>query len=172
MVLRRMGCSEMTIKRALHLLPFQLSGQHMAVALDQVVRVLPALQITPLPGAPASICGLANVRGRLLPVLNLAWRFGWTAPALDLWQPFIWLTSSKRELLLPVEHVESVIACAADDFTAAPDPRVPSCLLRGVVRSAEGLLLIQDVEQLLSDSDESQLLALLDSTEGTLDVTY
>ncbi|WP_439862040.1 chemotaxis protein CheW [Pseudomonas sp. MBLB4136] len=151
-------------------LPFRLSGQHLAVALEQVVRVLPALRSTPLPGAPESICGLANVRGRLLPVVDLARRFGWRAPALDLWQPFIWLRSSKRELLLPVEHVEVVRAFATGDFTAAPDPRVPSSLLRGVVRSAEGLLLIQDVEQLLSDSDEAQLVELLDNREGSLDV--
>ncbi|MEX6504448.1 chemotaxis protein CheW [Pseudomonas zhanjiangensis] len=153
-------------------LPFRLSGQRLAVVLDQVVRVLPALRSTPLPGAPESICGLANVRGRLLPVVDLARRFGWSAPALDLWQPFIWLRSSKRELLLPVEHVEVVRAFASDDFTAAPDPRVPSILLRGVVRSAEGLLLIQDVEQLLSDSDEAQLVELLASREDSHDVAH
>jgi purine-binding chemotaxis protein CheW len=49
----------------------------------------------------------------------------------------------------------------AEDFIPAPDPRVPSSLLRGVLRTREGLLLIQDVEQLLSDSDELQLAALL-----------
>ncbi|TWC29957.1 purine-binding chemotaxis protein CheW [Pseudomonas sp. SJZ079] len=151
-------------------LPFWLSGQHLAVALDQVVRVLPALRSTPLPGAPESICGLANVRGRLLPVVDLARRFGWPAPALTLWQPFIWLTSSKRELLLPVEQVEAVSACAAADFTPAPDPRVPSSLLRGVLRSAEGLLLIQDVEQLLSDTDEARLVELLTLREESIDV--
>ncbi|MCY1552933.1 CheW-like domain protein [compost metagenome] len=114
-----------------------------------------------MPGAPETICGLVNVRGKLLPVVDLARRFGWSVPGLTLWQPFIWLSSSKRDLLLPVERVEAVIDCAADDFTPAPDPRVPSSLLRGVVRSTEGLLLIQDVEQLLSDADEWRLSELL-----------
>ncbi|QLC72326.1 purine-binding chemotaxis protein CheW [Pseudomonas sp. LPB0260] len=150
-------------------LPFWLSGQHLAVALDQVVRVLPALQSTPLPGAPETICGLANVRGKLLPVVDLARRFGWKTPELTLWQPFIWLTSSTRELLLPVDQVEAVLACSAEDFTATPDPRVPSSLLRGVVRSSDGLLLIQDVELLLSDADEQRLDALLATQEGRLD---
>ncbi|NQD93236.1 chemotaxis protein CheW [Pseudomonas sp. CrR25] len=150
-------------------LPFWLAGQHLAVALEQVVRVLPALQSTPLPGAPETISGLVNVRGNLLPVVNLAQRFGWSAPPLALWQPFIWLRSSKRDLLLPVERVEAVSACAAADFTSAPDPRVPSSLLRGVMRSADGLLLIQDVEQLLSETDEGRLQELLSSEEGAYD---
>jgi purine-binding chemotaxis protein CheW len=150
-------------------LPFWLSGQHLAVALDQVVRVLPALQSTPLPGAPEAICGLANVRGKLLPVVDLARRFGWNTPELTLWQPFIWLSSSTRDLLLPVEQVEAVLACSPEDFTSAPDPRVPSSLLRGVVRSSDGLLLIQDVELLLSADDEQRLDALLAVQEGRLD---
>jgi purine-binding chemotaxis protein CheW len=143
------------------MLPFWLAEQRLAVTLDQVVRVLPALQTTPLPGAPETVCGLVNVRGKLLPVVDLARRFGWATPALSLWQPFIWLRSSTRELLLPVARVESVFSGVAEDFIPAPDPRVPSSLLRGVLRTREGLLLIQDVEQLLSDNDESQLAALL-----------
>ncbi len=147
-------------------LPFWLANQHLAVALEQVVRVLPALQSTPLPGAPETICGLVNVRGRLLPVVDLARRFGWPSPAPALWQPFLWLRSSARDLLLPVERVEPASACAAADFTPAPDPRVPSTLLRGVVRSDQGLLLIQDVEQLLSAADEARLDELLADGEA------
>lgn len=143
------------------MLPFWLAEQRLAVTLDQVVRVLPALQVTPLPGAPEAVCGLVNVHGKLLPVVDLALRFGWVPPVPGLWQPFIWLRSSTRELLLPVTRVESVCSAVAEDFIPAPDPRVPSSLLRGVLRTDEGLLLIQDVEQLLSDSDEVQLAALL-----------
>jgi purine-binding chemotaxis protein CheW len=102
-------------------------------------------------------------------VVDLARRFGWKTPELTLWQPFIWLTSSTRELLLPVDQVEAVLTCSAEDFTATPDPRVPSSLLRGVVRSSDGLLLIQDVELLLSDADEQRLDALLAAQEGRLD---
>ncbi|MFZ3155495.1 hypothetical protein [Pseudomonas sp.] len=45
---------------------------------------------------------------------------------------------------------------------------MPSSLLRGVVRSSDGLLFIQDVEQLLSDSDEQRLSELLAGGEGAL----
>lgn len=142
-------------------LPFWLGGQHFAVALEHVVRVLPALLSTPLPGAPATVCGLVNVRGQILPVVDLARRFGWPSPQLTLWQPFIWLKTSRRELLVPVVTVEAVRNCAIEDFSPAPDPHVPSNLLQGVLRSAEGMLLIQDVEQVLSDADEQCLAAVL-----------
>jgi purine-binding chemotaxis protein CheW len=150
-------------------LPFWLAEQPLAVALEQVVRVLPALQSMPLPGAPETICGLVNVRGQMLPVVDLARRFGWAMPALSLWQPFIWLRTSKRDLLLPVQRVAAVSSYGHEDFTPATDPRVPSSLLLGAVRSADGLLLIQDVEQLLSQADEARLSELLASGEGSFD---
>lgn len=150
-------------------LPFWLAEQPLAVALEQVIRVLPALQSTPLPGAPETICGLVNVRGKLLPVVDLARRFGWATPPLSLWQPFIWLRSSKRDLLLPVQRVAAVSSYLAEDFTQAPDPQVPTSLLRGVVRRADGLMFIHDVEQLLSEADEERLSELLTNGEGALD---
>lgn len=150
-------------------LPFWLAGQHFAVALENVVRVLPALLSTPLPGAPATVCGLVNVQGNILPVVDLARRFDWPSAPLALWQPFIWLKTSKRELLLPVEKVAAVFSCAAADFSPAPDPQVPSSLLRGVLRTTEGMLLIQDVEQLLSAADEDHLTAALARLGGAAD---
>ncbi|MET1077664.1 MAG: chemotaxis protein CheW [Pseudomonas sp.] len=151
-------------------LPFWLAGQHLAVALESVVRVLPALLSTPLPGAPASIRGLVNVQGRILPVIDLALRFNWPSPPLLLWQPFIWLRTSQRDLLLPVERVESAVICVAENFSPAGQPQVPSTLLKGVLRTAGGLLLIQDVEQLLSTDDELDLdQALLRMAGGSDD---
>jgi purine-binding chemotaxis protein CheW len=147
-------------------LPFWLAGQRFAVALENVVRVLPALLSTPLPGAPATISGLVNVQGSILPVVDLARHFEWPSAPLALWQPFIWLKTSKRELLLPVETVAAVLSYAAADFSPAPDPHVPSKVLCGVLRTAEGMLLIQDVEQLLSDEDEISLAEALAQQAG------
>ncbi|MCY1275310.1 CheW-like domain protein [compost metagenome] len=147
-------------------LPFWLAGQHLAVSLDSVVRVLPALLWTPLPGAPDTVFGLVNVRGQVLPVVDLARRFAWPSATPTLWQPFLWLKTQQRELLVPVEAVEAAASCAAEDFSPAPHPQVPSALLKGVVRTAEGLLLIQDVEQVLSDADEERLAEALVLARG------
>ena len=145
--------------QASSVLTFTIAGQQLAVPLEHVLKVLPALLSTPLPGAPDTVSGLVNVHGQLIPVVDLARRFGWTSPERSLWQPFIWLKTSRRELLLAVEWVEAVRSYVAGDFSVAPDPIVPSDLLCGVVRTADGMLLIQDVEKLLSSSDE-QCLAL------------
>jgi purine-binding chemotaxis protein CheW len=145
-------------------LPFRLAGQHLAVPLDNVIRVIPALQCTPLPGAPQTVLGLANVRGQIVPVVDLARRFAWPAAPLGLWQPFLWLRSRTRDLLVPVERVETATQCCVADLFEATQPQVPSEMLRGVLRTEEGMLLIQDVEQVLSDADEAELQRALDAS--------
>lgn len=154
---------------AYSVLPFTLSGHQLAVPVQDVLKVLPALLCTPLPGAPDTVRGLVNVRGQLLPVIDLARRFGWDSPQRSLWQPFVWLKSSRRELLLAVQSVEPVRSYQTADFSPAPDPTVPSEMLRGVVRTADGMLLIQDVEKVLSAADEECLAVALAQHGGTLD---
>lgn len=147
----------------LSVLPFRLAGQHLAVPLENVIRVIPALQCLPLPGAPPTVLGLANLRGQVVPVVDLARRFAWPATSVGLWQPFIWLRSRTRELLIPVERVDTATECEPADVIPADQPQVPSERVRGVLRTATGMLLIQDVEQVLSDADEAELQRALDA---------
>lgn len=147
-------------------LPFRLAGQQLAVPLENVIRVIPALKCTPLPGAPQTVLGLVNLRGQMVPVIDLARCFAWPSPPLALWQPFLWLRSSHRDLLAPVEAVETACEFIADHLFDADRPQVPSQRIRGVLRTDEGMLLIQDVEQLLSDAEEQQLQHALETVES------
>jgi len=53
-----------------------LDEERLALPLASVVEVLPAVALTPLPTAPDVVRGIANVRGRVLPVLDLRTRLG------------------------------------------------------------------------------------------------
>ena len=53
------------------LLLFTLSEQRCALALSVVERIVPVVEVTPLPKAPEMVMGLINVRGRAIPVLNI-----------------------------------------------------------------------------------------------------
>ncbi len=48
-----------------------LNGERYAVPIDALQSVYPRLNVTRVPGAPAYVSGIANVRGRILPVLDL-----------------------------------------------------------------------------------------------------
>lgn len=64
-------------------LEFVLAGEHYAVELALVREVCAGKQVTRIPGAPPFMAGVANIRGRILPVADLEIFFGIRAEAAD-----------------------------------------------------------------------------------------
>lgn len=57
-------------------LTFSLLGEIYGVAIQKVQEIIGMLPVTSLPEMPPLIRGLINLRGRILPVVDIAWRFG------------------------------------------------------------------------------------------------
>ena len=57
------------------LVVFRLNGQRYALPLAAVERIVCAVEVTPLPGAPPVVLGVINVAGCVLPVFNIRRRF-------------------------------------------------------------------------------------------------
>jgi purine-binding chemotaxis protein CheW len=155
----------------LHLLPFCLGQHRLAIPVTEVVRVLPALLWTSLPGSPLSVDGIISLQGKLLVQVDLARCLGWPSPPLQLWRPLIWIKSDKRQLVIPVDQVDSVWSCPPEQLIPNTDPTINSTRLKGVIQTEAGILLIQDINQLLSESDElllEQALQLALGQESTM----
>ncbi|TFZ07715.1 chemotaxis protein CheW [Ramlibacter humi] len=147
---------------ARRLVAFRLgSGRH-AVALAAVQRVLAAAAVTPLPAAaPEGVLGVLDVAGQVLPVYAARERFGLPAKPLEPDDQFLLLRTPRRLLALVVDEALGVIECDAAVLDAAalvPGLQRPA----GVARLPDGLLLVHDVELLLSPSQEEALVVALE----------
>ena len=60
---------------------FALAGQRYVAPMGEVVEILDVPRFTPVPGVRPFLLGVANVRGRLLPIIDLALFFGLPRPA-------------------------------------------------------------------------------------------
>jgi purine-binding chemotaxis protein CheW len=86
-------------------------------AVDQALvrEIVPARQITRLPGAPASVRGLLNVRGTLVTIIDLATRFG--RGRADAEEPSVVIAvTPARTLGLLVDDVHDVQLFGPDDL--------------------------------------------------------
>lgn len=50
---------------------YRIGGRRLASGFDEVVEILPLPQVTPVPGAQPWMLGVANIRGNLLPIVDL-----------------------------------------------------------------------------------------------------
>jgi len=59
----------------------RVGGEEYAVPVDDVLEIAEYGEVAPVPGAPAAVIGVCNLRGEVLPVVDLATVFGLTRPA-------------------------------------------------------------------------------------------
>jgi len=122
------------------------SGTLFALEQSLVREIVPARQITRLPGAPPAVRGLLNVRGTLVTVVDLATRFGQGRSAADDASVVIAVTSS-RTLGLLVDDVHDVQDFERDDLVVPPtDPPDPA--VAGLGHFGERVVLAVELQEL------------------------
>ncbi|HEY9723591.1 MAG TPA: chemotaxis protein CheW [Oscillatoriaceae cyanobacterium] len=129
-----------------------LGGQAYALlvsAIQEIIRVPP---VTPVPGAPECVEGVFNLRGRVVPIVDLARRLGLPSRERTKSSRVIIIQSGQRAVGLLVDAVTEVIDMGPDDWDAAGDilsglPHA-ECFV-GVSRVAERLLMALDLDRLL-----------------------
>ena len=95
--------------QARRFLIFAVAGRLCACDLDVVREIVPTRTATRLPGAPAWIRGIMNLRGTLLTVVDLAVRFGAVGKA-DGMRPIIVVEASGKVFGIGVDEVRGVQA--------------------------------------------------------------
>jgi purine-binding chemotaxis protein CheW len=88
----------------LEVLIFEVAGQCHAVHAREVQELVPALTIMPVPGTAPGIEGVMNLRGVIVPVLNVRNRLGLPAKPLALTDHFIVVRLTDRLIALHVDR--------------------------------------------------------------------
>jgi purine-binding chemotaxis protein CheW len=147
----------------MRLVLFTLAGARYGVSADDVVEIVRAVAVTPLPGAPGVVEGLIDVRGMVVPVFDLRTRLGLASRAVDPADHFILVRTPTR---LAALHVERVTDLAEVDERETTDSRaqVPSTgQIAGVVTLPDGMAFIHDVETFLSQAEAQDLASAIEA---------
>lgn len=142
-------------------LAFVLEKQRYALRLPAVERIVRAVEITPLPKAPGIALGIVNVGGRVVPVLDIRRRFGLPFKELCLSSQFLIARTSRRTVALVVDSVTGLVG--SDGERPVPAEAVVRGMeyVEGVIKRADGLVLIHDLDTFLSLEEEHALVGAL-----------
>src|SRR3954468_8390826 len=92
------------------LVVLELARQQYALSVKQVREVLPRAALTTLPGAPAGVLGVLQLRGTLLPVLDLRQRLGLTVVPATIGQRIVVAELQDATIGLLVDAVVGITA--------------------------------------------------------------
>ena len=135
------------------LVELELSGQRYALPMEQVIELAPCVRSRPLPGAPFVVEGMVNHGGAPIPLVSLRRVLG--LPVRETWNDHLIIVHTPTRIVaLRVDRAVGLLTVDDAAITAAP----PSRHVRGVVvLSDNDLLYIQDLDALLSLSEEAAL---------------
>lgn len=139
-----------------------LDDHRYALHLPSVERVVRMVEVTPLPDAPAIVAGVVNIGGRITPAINLRRRFGLPERELALSDQLIVARTPRRGVALIVDAVADVIECSEQEISTA-DAIVPGMrYLEGIAKLKDGMILIHDLDLLLSLEEDRALDAAME----------
>ena len=125
-----------------------------ATAVRELVR---SVAIAPLPGAPSVIEGAINLRGRIVPVVNVRQRLALTELANSPGQFLIILETEGRLIAVRVDDVDDVTDIPASSLQAPAALSPVLQRLSGVAATATGALVIYDVGSFLTQAERDAL---------------
>jgi purine-binding chemotaxis protein CheW len=145
------------VKNSNQILVFFLEEQRYALYLQAVERIVHAVEVTPLPKAPDIVLGIINMRGQVIPVLNIRKRFNLPDRKIDLNDRLIIAHTQKRTVALVVDMVNGIIQPAEEKLIPAEKVTPGMELIDGVIKLEGGMILIHDLDKFLSLEEEVML---------------
>jgi purine-binding chemotaxis protein CheW len=133
-------------------LTFTLAGEDYAVDILRVQEIKGYTAITPLPGTPDYLRGVINLRGNVVPVLDLRRRLGMTPAVHGAFTVIVLVSVGARVHGLIVDSVADVVHLQPADIVAAPElgAGIDSSFIGGLARPADRLIVLLDVDRLVA----------------------
>jgi purine-binding chemotaxis protein CheW len=144
-------------------LVFSLGDEAYAIGLRHVREVLEMAPLTPVPGAPTAVRGVMNLRGQVVPVVDLGRRFDRPACTITKWTCVIVVETDLDGERIPLgiiaDSVDELASLSAAEVAPVPafGTGIPSRFLLGLAPRGTRFLLVLDADRLLS---AQELLAL------------
>jgi len=153
--------SEHSTERVNEFLTFTLGAEEYAIDILRVQEIRGYDQVTTIANSPAFIKGVINLRGAIVPIADLRIKFNLSSVTYDQFTVVIILNVFNRIVGVVVDSVSDVLALTADEIKPAPEfgGAFNSEYLLGLATVAERMLILVDIEKLMSSSE----LALMDN---------
>ncbi|MBL8520063.1 MAG: chemotaxis protein CheW [Betaproteobacteria bacterium] len=135
-------------------LTFSLGGEEYAIDILKVQEIRRFETVTRIANAPSFIKGVVNLRGTIVPIVDLRVKFALGEARYDDFTVVIVLNIGKRVIGAVVDAVSEVVTLGAHEVHAAPEfATLDTKYLTGLATYNERMLIVLDIERLMTSSE-------------------
>lgn len=144
-----------TGEELLQLVTFRLGDEEFGVNILNVEEINRMVEITRVPNAPSFVEGVINLRGRVIPIINLRKRFGLDNKEMDRDTRIMVMDINGSTVGMVVDAVSEVLRIPSDTVVAAPaiTNGINSRYIKGIGKLDDRLIILLDLEKLFKDSE-------------------
>ena len=136
---------------------FLVEGGRYAVRLEEVERVVAAVELVPLPDAPEVVLGVFNLQGTVVPAIDTRRRLRLAGREPGISDQFLVVRAAGRVLALVADRVQGIVEMPVDAISPATEVVPELAGVEGVLRLPDGVIVIHDLARFLSAEDGLQL---------------
>ncbi len=129
---------------------FLIAGQHYLFRIEKIQEIIMPAAVAGVPEVPSYVEGVSNLRGTIIPIINLRSLFGLDHREADVETRTIVVNVGSRTLGCTVDAVSRVMRIPPDQIQPAAEAAATTArFVEGFAHVDEDLLILLDVEQLL-----------------------
>jgi purine-binding chemotaxis protein CheW len=138
---------------------FKLGSEEYGVDIAQVQEINRMVAITHVPRAPQFMEGVINLRGQLIPIIDLRTRFGMPRAEHTKNTRIVVTEIGTKRVGMVVDSVSEVLRLPVDQIEAAPDmiTGVDTEYIRGVGKIEDRLIILLDLARIISNAEKREL---------------
>jgi purine-binding chemotaxis protein CheW len=137
---------------------FRLDSQRFAIRLENVEKVIRAIELIKVPESLDFLIGLINMEGRILPVFDLRKRFFLPPKELDIDDRILISSAATGTIAVIVDSVEGIVEFSSQQIYDAKSifPKMDQ-YIEGVWKDGDDTAIIYDADKLFPDINEKDL---------------
>lgn len=162
--------SSSSSEESLQLVNFELSGEEFGVDIMQVSEIIPISKITRIPQAPECVKGLINLRGKIVVVIDLNRRLGFSPRESDSLSKIIIVKVKDTTIGMLVNSVNGILKLPLSSIESTPDmikSKINSEYLTGVGKAGNRLLILLNLSRVLGEEEVDELNQLSSSSSSS-----
>ena len=142
-------------EKPLEFLSFTLGDEEYGIDIQKVQELRGYDAVTRIANAPEFIKGVVNLRGIIVPIIDMRIRFGIGTPSYDQFTVVIVLNIGGRVVGMVVDSVSDVITLSAEQIKPAPEmgSALDTDYLIGLGTLDERMLILMDIDRLMSSEE-------------------
>lgn len=146
-------------------LTFSLAGEEYGIGILKVKEIIGLITITPVPQTPPHIKGVINLRGKVIPIVDLRIKFG--IDAMDYTERTCIIVveitsgSNKISMGIVVDSVSEVLNIKAAEIEDTPNfgSRLDTSYILGMAKAGQSVKILLDIDKVMSAKEMEQLAA-------------